>query len=276
MGGPRGTRLRGLRLVRPRHARRPIVSTVLVGITLGLAGTLFVTSAQTARGTQLRSDRSDSVGLIRAESERLDSLGRQVKSLRVRIDDTLRNTDPKDRRAATVRTETDRLLPVAGMTAVGGPGLRITLDDARQRGVLPPGVSADDLVVHQQDVQAVVNALWAGGAEALQLMDQRVISTSAVRCVGNTLILQGRVYSPPYTITAIGPVSRMRSELDRSPQIGVYKEYVDLVGLTWKEEDLGQVTLPGFTASLERHFAKPVSSTVSPPRASTDFSNGPS
>ncbi len=59
-------------------------------------------------------------------------------------------------------------------------------------------MSPDDLVVHQQDVQAVVNALWAGGADAVQVMDQRLLSTSAVRCVGNTLLLNGRVYSPPY------------------------------------------------------------------------------
>ena len=63
---------------------------------------------------------------------------------------------------------------------------------------LPEGVGVDDIVVHQQDVQAVVNALWSGGAEAMMVMDQRLISTSAVRCVGNTLILQGRVYSPPF------------------------------------------------------------------------------
>ena len=67
---------------------------------------------------------------------------------------------------------------------------------------MPAGADPDDYVIHQQDVQSVVNALWAGGAEAMMLQDQRVISTSAVRCVGNTLILQGRVYSPPYVITA--------------------------------------------------------------------------
>ena len=47
----------------------------------------------------------------------------------------------------------------------------------------------------------MVNALWQGGAQGIKVMDQRLISTSAVRCVGNTLILQGRVYSPPYKIT---------------------------------------------------------------------------
>ena len=87
----------------------------------------------------------------------------------------------------------------------------MTLADAPRSAdrVLPEDASPDDLVVHQQDVQAVVNALWPGGAEAMQIMDQRVITTSAVRCVGNTLILQGRVYSPPFQITAIGDPQRL-------------------------------------------------------------------
>ena len=49
------------------------------------------------------------------------------------------------------------------------------------------------------------------------LMDQRVISTSAVRCVGNTLILQGRVYSPPYVITAIGNQTDLRGRPRAQP-----------------------------------------------------------
>ena len=98
--------------------------------------------------------------------------------------------------------------------------MSVTLADAPRSAdrLLPEGTSPDDVVVHQQDVQGVVNALWAGGAEAMQIMDQRVIATSAVRCVGNTLILQGRVYSPPYTITAIGDPERLSQALDDSSE----------------------------------------------------------
>ena len=82
------------------------------------------------------------------------------------------------------------------------------------------------VVVHQQDVQGVVNALWRGGAEAMQIMDQRVISTSAVRCVGNTLLLQGRVSSPPYTITAVGDVDAIERGDADAARAAVYA-YVD-------------------------------------------------
>ena len=94
------------------------------------------------------------------------------------------------------------------------------------RRTTPSWVTSDDFVVHQQDLQAVVNALWHGGAEAIQVMDQRIVSTSAVRCVGNTLILQGRVYSPPFVVTAIGDQRQLRAALDHEPGVQLFKEYV--------------------------------------------------
>jgi uncharacterized protein YlxW (UPF0749 family) len=142
---------------------------------------------------------------------------------------------------------------------VRGPGLRVTLDDAPRSGdrVLPEDATPDDLVVHQQDIQAVVNALWAGGAEALQIMDQRVISTSAVRCVGATLILQGRVYSPPYRVTAIGDPQRLTEALDTSPGVQLYLYYADTYGLDYETEELGDVRLPGYDGSLDLLHAGP-------------------
>ena len=106
-------------------------------------------------------------------------------------------------------------------------------------------------MVHQQDVQAVVNALWAGGAEAMQLMDQRVISTSAVRCVGNTLILQGRVYSPPYTITAVGDPDGCATPSTTVRSVQLYRQYVDLVGLGYATDELDDVTCPATTGRLD-------------------------
>jgi uncharacterized protein YlxW (UPF0749 family) len=131
----------------------------------------------------------------------------------------------------------------------------VTLDDAPTGGTRPPGVQPDDLVVHQQDVQGVVNALWAGGAEAMMLMDQRVISTSAVRCVGNTLILQGRLYAPPYRISAIGNVADLNRAIAASPTIPIYLEYHNRLGLGWdvNEQDL---RMPAYAGSLALHHAR--------------------
>jgi uncharacterized protein YlxW (UPF0749 family) len=97
--------------------------------------------------------------------------------------------------------------------------------------------------VHQGDIQAVVNALWAGGATGLQIMDQRLISTSAVRCVGNTLILQGVVYS-------------LRAALDASPDLIDYKDAVAQYGLGYAVKTLDRVTLPAYTGNVTLNFAQ--------------------
>ena len=145
------------------------------------------------------------------------------------------------------------------MQPVVGPGLTVTLDDAPFDRVLPPGFGPNDLVVHQQDLQAVVNALWARGAEAMMLMDQRVISTSAVRCVGNTLHLQGRVYSPPYVVTAIGDTGPAPAGLDDSPELDMYREYVRRIGLGYEVEEHDELEMPAYEGSLDLQHARPAS-----------------
>ena len=88
------------------------------------------------------------------------------------------------------RDKVAKLESPTGLTALHGPGIRVTLTDA-PKSVNPEGVDPNLLVVHQQDIQAFVNALWVGGAEAISLQGQRLISTTGIKCVGNTVVLDG-------------------------------------------------------------------------------------
>ncbi|BCO60065.1 hypothetical protein MINTM006_00150 [Mycobacterium intracellulare] len=145
------------------------------------------------------------------------------------------------------------------MNPVHGPGLVVTLEDAQRdaNGRFPRDASPDDLVVHQQDIQAVLNALWSAGAEAIQMQDQRLIATSVPRCVGNTLLLNGRTYSPPYTITAIGDSAAMQAALAAAPLVILYKQYVVRFGLGYREEAKSDVRVVGHFEPDRLHFAQP-------------------
>jgi uncharacterized protein YlxW (UPF0749 family) len=222
------------------------------------AGLLFATSAQTSQGTDLRSSgRSDLVDVVRAQDHALSVRAASVQQLQAEVDALTAGAAPGNNSVARLRAQAARLAPIAGAQAVSGPGLSVTLNDAKRTAAsLPKDFTADDIVVHQQDVQSVVNALWAGGAEAMMLMDQRVISTSAVRCVGNTLILQGRVYSPPYVVKAIGDPSAMRAALDNSAPVTIYRQYVKLLGLGYDVKSMGTVTFPEYAGSLSLLNAK--------------------
>jgi uncharacterized protein YlxW (UPF0749 family) len=145
-----------------------------------------------------------------------------------------------------------RLQLAAGLVPVVGPAVTVKLDDApRQPGRPALSDDPDDLVVHQQDVQALVNALWAGGAEAMTLMGQCVVSTSAVRCVGNTLILHRRAYSSPFVVTAAGEQGAMRRSLETGPGVLYFTSFVDRFDLGYQVTTQEEVELPAYMGTLE-------------------------
>jgi uncharacterized protein YlxW (UPF0749 family) len=112
-------------------------------------------------------------------------------------------------------------------------------------------------VVHQQDIEAVLNALWSAGAEGIQMQDQRIIATSAPLCVGNTLLLNGRTYSPPYVVTAIGDVPAMQAALAASPMVALYNRYVLRFGLGYTEDPKARVEVIAHPPAVRMRYAKP-------------------
>ncbi len=235
----------------PRRAgRRSWRPLAVAGVTL-LAGLLFAVSARTSSGTGLRADQPDLRSLVRAGQSQVASRGAQVAALQKQVDALTRQAARSDGLVAQLQAQADALAAAAGLTPVTGPSLTVTLNDAPAQPNLPVGVQPDDLVVHQQDVQAVVNALWAGGATAIQLQDQRLVATSAVRCVGNTLILQGRVYSPPYRVIAIGDPAAMRAQLLSTSAIQIYLQYVDALGLGWSLTSSPSTTITGYRGAVD-------------------------
>ncbi len=234
---------------------------VLTAAVFALAGLIFFTSFDTAKGTNIRTDASllKLSDLIHERSRKNGELDESNGVLRRDIDSLAERDD------GSTKAEDDKLAALeknAGTQKLSGKAVSVTLNDAPPNATakLPgyPEPQPDYLVIHQQDLQAVVNALWRGGAKGIKVMDQRLISTSAVRCVGNTLILQGRVYSPPYKITAVGDPDALQKALAESPAIQNYMVYVNVYGLGWKVEEDGAVTLPGYSGTVDLQYAKPV------------------
>jgi uncharacterized protein YlxW (UPF0749 family) len=235
-----------------------------------LAGLLFATSANSSHGIDLRvSDHDDGVAFATRQQQKVISQTKQLASLQAQVQALTSSAAKVDDRVAQARDRAAAVASAAGMVAVSGPAVTVTLDDApplpgAKKGSVPP----DYLVVHQQDVQAVVNALWAGGAEAMTLQGQRVISTSAVRCVGNTLLLHGVVYSPPYVVSAIGGIDGMLAALDQAPDVVIYKQYVQAYHLGYQVKVEQNLEMPAYTAGVGLAHAIPLdesAQTSSPP-----------
>jgi uncharacterized protein YlxW (UPF0749 family) len=213
---------------------------VSVAVVLALASLMFAISARQG-STERAADLADLAG---AQSDRVAAESARVDALRAEVDELA----AKAGTGVTVGQVSEGYQVASGSTPVSGRGLVVTLDDAPSDSV-PAGISPDVLVVHQQDLQAVMNALWAGGAEAMGLQDQRVVSTSAFRCVGNVLRLHGQVYSPPYVVQAIGDPQAMRAALDASPAVRAYLRDAAEVGLGWSVTTADEIELPAYSSS---------------------------
>ncbi len=240
--------------LRPRQAWRVLVPVVCL-----VAGFGFAASARDSRGTDLRppgtANLRDLVGTAEARVRALDD---QYATLRAQVTAATRLAGRSDGAVARLQAEAAPLREPGGLTAVHGPGLIVVLDDADASAAATDtaaGVDANQLVVHQSDLQAVVNALWAGGAEAMTIAGQRVIATSAVRCVGNTLLLNGEVFSPPFRVAAIGPSRTMSSALDQSPGVALFKQAAGYFGLGYTVAPT-EVAVPVYTGSITLQYAR--------------------
>ena len=223
-----------------------------------LAGLLLAATHGVSGGAEIR--RSDSprlVDLVHDAQNAVARLSAQRDGLAAQIDST--HGASAGTALAAMLSRADELAADAGVAPVHGPGLVVTLSDAQRdaNGRFPRDASPDDLVVHQQDIQAVLNALWSAGAEAIQMQDQRIIGTSAPRCVGNTLLLNGRTYSPPYSITAIGDAAAMQAALAAAPLVTLYKQYVVRFGLGYSEQVQADVQIAGYTEPVRMRYAQP-------------------
>jgi uncharacterized protein YlxW (UPF0749 family) len=224
------------------------------------AGLLLATTHTVSKGGEIRrSDAPRLVDLVREAQQSVDRMSAERDTLVAQIDSHHGGSPTANAALVAITARADVLAAEAGLNAVRGPGLVVTLDDAQRdaEGRFPGDASPDDLVVHQQDIVAVLNALWTAGAEGIQVQDQRLIATSVPRCVGNTLLLNGRTYSPPYVVSAIGDASAMQAALAAAPLVTLYKQYVVRFGLGYSERPTTELELVGYRPPIRMQWAKP-------------------
>ena len=244
---------------RPAAQRAQRAGTALA---LGLLALMLVVAARSdqADAGPRTGRRVELVELIRAEQQQTIQLERDVADLRDRVA-AFEAADSSDaEELAGLQERVEALLAPAGMTDVRGPGLEVTLTDSALE--TSPSGNLNDLVIHEQDLQAVINALWAGGAEAMTVNDQRILATTAIRCVGNTLLLHGAVYSPPYIVRVIGDEVSLREALDRDSVVAALRAAATHYGLGLSVTSEPDLVLPAYEGASPIKVAEPAPRTA--------------
>lgn len=199
--------------------QRPTGTLVLV-TTLAI-GLVFGVSSQTLgdRQTERTSARADLIAQIEARQERVEANSVRVSELQEEVALAQERVllDSAGPAAAGVSSQ---LLASVGAVGVQGPGLVVTLDDAPLESGRGTSANNEGRVL-SRDLQIVVNALWAAGAEAIDINEQRLTSRSAIRFAGEAILVNYRPLTRPYVVRAIGDPDRLAAEFASSDG-GVY------------------------------------------------------
>ena len=149
--------------------------------------------------------------------------------------------------------EQDELKFRAGLTAVEGPGVVVTIEDSKQP--LKMCENQNLYVVHDEDILKVINELRAAGAEAIALNEQRLIGTSEIRCAGPTVTVNGKMFSTPFQVKAIGDPKLLRSALEfRGGVVDTLKYW----GINVSIETSNNLQINPYIGPSKQEFAKAI------------------
>lgn len=211
-------------------------------------------SQESSRDDAVAGRRAELLQLLGARQARTARLERDLAELERRLDRLTAGVGGPA--AARLDAGLRRLGPLAGTAAVSGPGVVVELADSPLAAI---GDRSDaDFLIQDVDLQAVVNALWAAGAEAISINGQRVISTTAIRGAGSAILVNYRVLLSPYRVSAVGDPRAMREAFGRSPIARRFAGWADVYRLGFRVRVDEEIRVPAFAGSVRFRYASPV------------------
>ncbi len=214
-----------------------LVSALLLGFLLAVAAQSLrapdPATARTRAGLIERIEASQALGDQRVTA--IEELRQEVAALESRALEGGTGQESQRIRDAGIQ---------AGAVAMVGPGVVLTLDDAPVEPDAEPGSQDAEARVFARDLQTVVNGLWANGAEAVAINEQRLTATSSIRFAGEAIIVDFRGLTRPYVVSAIGDPGALGSELDTGTTGDYLAELADRYGIVVQLESPAEVNVP--------------------------------
>ena len=168
-----------------------------------------------------------------------------------------RNAETEEETVELMKLELNNALRDAGLKDVRGQGIIMTVEDS----ILEAGTDANlnNYLVHDEDLLNLVNELKASGAEAISINDKRVISMSAIRCAGTTILVNDEKVAPPFVIKAIGDSALLESAITmRGSYVDILKGWGIRFNIT-KESD---IFIPKYDKPIQSQYITIVDETV--------------
>ena len=134
----------------------------------------------------------------------------------------------------------------AGLTKISGPGVVITFDDSKSNPV------TEDSIVHAADLRDTINLLWGSNVEGISINGERIVFSSSIDCIVNTILINDTRLSNPFRLEAIGNPQVLEQRLmDKNILSDIHKRASEN-GLIYRVEINGNITLPAYSGALSK------------------------
>lgn len=192
-----------------------------IAVVLSFSGLLFgIAVANTQRQQPiLEKNREDLRSTITKNIDLLTNTSQNLSSINNEIAQIQSNTPGLDFHGISQSNESN-LQIFSGLSSVKGEGIEIVISDAAKTDSLE-STDIELARVYDSDIQLLVNALWASGAESIAINEGRLTSTSAIRSAGDAILVNYRPLLPPFVISAIG-------DKDLKARLTKHPDYIDL------------------------------------------------
>lgn len=193
--------------------KNSILAYIIIGIALFFLSMLLAAQMKTISNTEefVQGKReSELADDLVALQNKYNELEKKYKESQEIVDEYKASSGENDILIASMKNDIEELSAMAGTVDLIGEGITVTLND----GLLTDGTLRTDALVHDSDVLTVVNELKAAGAEAISVNGQRIISTSAIRCVGPVIQVNYQKVAAPFIIKAIGNAQYLESAMN--------------------------------------------------------------
>ncbi len=187
--------------------------------------------------------------LLREEREARQALEVQVTQLRKQLEEYESTATQGRSVAEAMNKELERLRLALGLKAMRGAGVVVRLDNPKTQ---PKGGSP--VVVTYQDVVAVINELWAAGAEATAINGQRISAMTGFSQVGGTVVVNLQRLTQPFEVVALGDPATLEGALNIR---GGLVEGLRALGLRITITRQQSLLVPPYRGPLNFEYAKP-------------------
>ncbi len=244
--------------------RRPPLALITILVVVGFL--LVVTGTATSVATQSQAPRKQAlIDQIMQQRRNVDDLDKAVVEVRGQVASARTDAGRASSQLRDKAKTQEELALEAGTTPVKGRGVVVKLSDA-QRSPGQDSTKFDSSRIQDSDIQLVVNALFATGAEAVSINDNRVVAVTPIRAAGGTIVVNYRPVSSPYRISAIGVDDKRFKATDIAQHFAQWEKKFNL---GFNVEKRRNVSIPAYAGRVGIDLAKPETGTTTTTTSTT-------